>query len=124
MDLSTAVLFGLVAIIGINQVLVRTRVAREHSKVFWGLTIADLLAGIAVLVLGLPGFEATPVVSWVVGLLLVMHVAQNLMLRNQWEQEARDDARAARDEERKQRRQDREARELEEAASGEEAPKA
>jgi len=115
MDTSSAVLFGLVAIIGINQVAVRTRLARDRSAVFWGLTFIDLIAGIVVLVLGLPGFEHVPVVSWVVGLLLVMHVAQNLMLRNGWEQEEREDAKAARDEERKVRRQDREARELAEA---------
>jgi hypothetical protein len=114
-DTGTAVLFALVAIIGVNQVAVRTRLARDRSAVFWGLTLMDLLAGIAVLVLGLPGFEHVPAVTWVVGLLLVMHVAQNLMLRNGWEQEAREEAKAARDEERKRRRQDREARELAEA---------
>jgi len=116
MDISTAVLFALVAIIGVNQVAVRTRLAREHGVVFWGITLLDLLAGLAVLGLGLPGFEATPTVSWVVGLVLVFHVAQNLMLRNEWDQQARDAARAERDEERKRRRQEREARELGEAA--------
>ncbi len=115
MDTSSAVLFGLVAIIGINQVAVRTRLARDRSAVFWSLTFIDLVAGVLVLVLGLPGFAHVPVVSWVVGLLLVMHVAQNLMLRNGWQQEEREDAKAARDEERKLRRQDREARELAEA---------
>lgn len=119
MDTSTAVLFALVAIIGINQVAVRTRLAREKSGVFWALTIGDLLAGIAVLVFGLPGFEHMEVVSWVVGLLLVMHVANNLMLRNGWEQEAREEAKAARDEERKRRRQEREEREVQEAEAAE-----
>lgn len=117
MDLSTAVLFALVALIGVNQVVVRSRLARDHSRVFWGVTVLDLLVGIGVLVLGLPGFEAMPAVSWVVGLLFVMHVAQNLMLRNDWEQADRDAARAERDEERKRRRQEREAREQDEAST-------
>ena len=111
MDLSTAILFSLVAVIGANQVIVRSRYARELPRVFWTLTIVDLLLGIGVLVIGLPGFEATPTVNWVVGLLFVMHVAQNLMLRNAWVQADREAARAERDEERKRRRQEREARE-------------
>ena len=123
MDLSTWVLFGLVALIGVNQVVVRSPPAREIPALFWGITIFDLLAGVVVAFVGLPGFERTPAVSWVVGLLLVMHVAQNLVLRNGWEQAEREEARAERDEERKQRRQDREAAELA-AASGPPAPEA
>ena len=116
MDLNTAILFALVAIIGANQVLVRSRAARDSDKVFWALTGGDLVLGVLVLVVGLPGFEGMPVASYVVGLLFVMHVAQNLMLRNEWAQAARDEARAERDEERKRRRQEREAREQGEAS--------
>ncbi len=112
MDQSTAVLFALVGLIGVNQVAVRTPLARERAWVFWAITLVDRRAGVAVLVVGLPGFGHIPAVSWVVGLLLVLHVAQNLMLRNGWEQEDRDEARAERDEERKRRRQEREEREL------------
>jgi hypothetical protein len=111
MDLSTAILFTLVAVIGANQVLVRSRYARESPRVFWTLTIGDLFLGVMVLIFGLPGFERTPVVGWVVGLLFVMHTAQNLMLRNDWAQQERDAAKAERDEERKRRRQEREERE-------------
>ena len=116
MDVRTSVLLALVAILGINQVVVRTRLARERSAVFWGLTLFDLFAGCAVLVFGLPGFTQTPAVSWVVGLLLIMHVANNLMLRTEWEQDARDEAKAERDAERKRRRQEREEREQQERA--------
>lgn len=127
MDLSTGVLFALVALIGVNQVVVRSPPAREIPAVFWGLTLLDLLAGVAVAFLGLPGFERTPAVSWVVGLLLVLHVAQNLVLRNAWEQAERDEARAERDAERKARRQAREeeelaAEQLADAAEGDQAP--
>jgi len=110
-DLSTAILFVLVAIIGANQVIVRSRYARDSDAVFWVLTVGDLFLGVVVLAAGLPGFESTPVVSWVVGLLLVMHVAQNLMLRNEWAQQAREEARRERDEQRKRMRQEREERE-------------
>lgn len=111
--MSTGTLFGLVALIGVNQVAVRTRAARDTPLLFWGLTLTDLILGTAVAFLGLPGFERLPAVGWVVGLLLILHVAQNLALRGEWEQEAREDARAERDAERKARRQ---AREAEEAA--------
>ena len=120
MDLSTGVLFALVALIGANQFVVRSPPARSIPALFWGLTVFDLVAGGAVVALGLPGFERTPAVSWVVGLMLVMHVAQNLVLRAQWEQEVRDEAKAERDAERKARRQ---ARDEEEAlAMGVEPP--
>jgi len=121
-DLNTAILFALVAIIGANQVIVRSRYARQLPRVFWALTLGDLLLGVTVLVVGLPGFDATPVVSWVVGLLFVMHVAQNLMLRNDWQQAERTEARAARDEERKRRRQEREEREQAASEAGEPLP--
>ena len=111
MDVSTAVIFGLVALIGANQVLVRLPWVREDPRLFWSINIVDLGVGVAVLALGLPGYGHAPVVGWVVGLLLVMHVAQNLHLKGQWQQEARDAAKRQRDLERKQRRQAREASE-------------
>lgn len=115
MDLNTWVLFGLVALIGANHVLVRVPWVRSIDALFWLLNLVDLGVGIAVLVLGLPGYAHAPAVGWVVGLLLVLHVAQNLYLRNQWAQELRREAQQQRDLERRRRRQEREEREEREA---------
>ena len=115
MDWSTGFLFGLVALIGSNHVLMRTAWARRSDLFFWGITIIDLLAGSFVLVFGLPGFDTIPGVNWLVGLVLIAHVAQNLQLRASWRQAERQEAQAERDEIRRRMRQDREAREAEEA---------
>lgn len=111
MDWSTAVLFGLVAVLGTNHFVIRTPWARNNAAVFWSINILDVVLGSVVLVFGLPGFESMQAISWVVGLLLVAHVAQNLQLRAQWGEEERREAKAERDEERKRLRQEREARE-------------
>ncbi len=117
MDFSTAVLFSLVALIGANQVVVRIPAVRRIERLFWGLVFADLVAGVGVLVFGLPGYEAFPAVSWVVGLLFVMHIALNLQLHNQWVQNERNEAKEARDAERQRMRDSREEREAAESQS-------
>ena len=111
MDWSTAVIFGLVAILGANHLVIRTPWARNNPAVFWSVNILDVVLGSLVLVFGLPGFESMQAISWVVGLLLVAHVAQNLQLRAQWAEEERRVAKQERDEERKRMRQEREERE-------------
>ncbi len=111
MDLSTLALFGLVALIGANQMLMRIPRLRKDLRLFWALNVLDLLAGAAVLVLGLPGYEHAPVVGWVVGLMLLMHIAQNMHQKYSWEQEEREAAQMERELERKRRRQDREEEE-------------
>lgn len=113
MDLSTWVVLGLAALIGANHVLVRLPWVRSNDALFWLLNLLDLGVGIAVLALGLPGYAHAPAVGWVVGLLLVLHVAQNLHLRGQWARETREAAQRQRDRERRRRRQEREARGME-----------
>ncbi len=107
MDLNTSVLLGLVAILALNQALVRIPALERRSTLFWGLQFLDIFIGSAVLIFGLPGFEHAPAVGWVVGLLFVMHVAQNMKIRSDRKQEER---RAMIDEEReieRKRRRDR-----------------
>ncbi len=111
MDTSTGVLFGLVALIGANQLIMRTSWARDQDWVFWSVTIGNIVVGGGVLVFGLPGFMHAPAVSWVVGLLLVAHSAQNLFLRAQWRQAEFAEARAEREAERRRMRDERDARE-------------
>lgn len=111
MDWSTGVLFLLAAVLGLNHVVIRTPWARNTPAVFWAINFVDLGLGSLVLVFGLPGFESMQIISWVVGLLLVAHVAQNLQLRSMWVEQERHAAQRERDEVRKQMRQAREAAE-------------
>lgn len=78
---SEAVLLGLVLLLALNQVAVRVPFVTQRAWAFWGITALSGVAGLLVLVLGLPGFEHVPPVRFMVGLLFLLHVAQNLKLR-------------------------------------------
>ena len=90
MDLSTTVLFAVVILIALNQALMRLPIMRSQRWFFWLTQFVNLGVAAAVIVLGLPGFEHVPPVRVVIGLLLVMHLAQNLRLRMRWDREARE----------------------------------
>ena len=77
MDLSLWVLFGVVALLGMNQLLVRVLRMRTLSVSFWFLQLVNIVVGSGILWKGLPGFEDIPVISWAVGLLVFLHVAEN-----------------------------------------------
>ncbi len=94
MDLSTGVLLGLVALMAINQAMMRVDALFNRDLVFFGVQILNTTVGSAVLIYGLPGFEHIPVVNWMVGLLFVMHVATNLNARARRSSEDREDERA------------------------------
>ena len=100
MDVSSAVLLGVVGVIAANQVVARLRWAMRTAWVFWPVVLIDLAVGVYVLVRGLPGFDHVPAVSLVVGLMLVLHVAHNLrsrsLLLREDQQEARRQASADR----------------------------
>lgn len=82
MDLSTAALFGVVLLLALNQVVMRTSALWRRDGVFFGAAALQVLAGTLVMGLGMPGFEALPSVSWVLGLMFFLHVGQNLSLRS------------------------------------------
>jgi 1,4-dihydroxy-2-naphthoate octaprenyltransferase len=52
--------------------------------VFWGLQAANVLVGVAVALFGMPGFARWPILSYIVAMLLFVHVVQNLSLRQRW----------------------------------------
>lgn len=90
LDPSTAALLVVVAVIAANQVVARVAWVARRGWLFWPVQVIDLGVAGAVLWFGLPGFDHVRAVSVVVGLMLVMHVAQNLRARSAI---ARDDAR-------------------------------
>jgi len=105
MDLPTTVLLALVTMLALNQVVVRIESLEKREYVFWPLQFIDLLAGCGILIFGLPGFSNAPAISWVVGLLFIMHVAQNLKIRSDRKNaERRDEIDAMKEAERKRRR--------------------
>ena len=87
MDLDVAVLLGIVGVMAANQLIMRVGALTARPLVFWPLQLVNLVVGTAILVLGLPGFEAWPVVSWLVGLLFFLHIVQNNSARQEWQRE-------------------------------------
>lgn len=98
MDIGLYVLFGLVVLFGANQLLMRVDAMKRNDLAFWSLNAINAGAGAAVLWRGLPGYGHLPAIGWLVGLMLWLHVAQNVQLRGRWLREQRgglaDDRRA------------------------------
>lgn len=97
MDPSTLSLFAVVVVLGVNQVVLRVPSMWRHDVVFYGWCVVLLAVGTYVMGVGLPGWEAMPVVDLVLGLFLFAHVAQATRLRSRWVREARAEAQAARE---------------------------
>ncbi|MBT3219712.1 MAG: hypothetical protein HN348_11520 [Proteobacteria bacterium] len=81
MDLNTGVLLALIAFLGVNQSVARVSVLRGIAVLFWGVQLLNVVVSLGVLIFGLPGFDHIPIVSWVVGLLFLVHIAHNTRVR-------------------------------------------
>ena len=95
MELGTASLIGLGTILAVNYLVVRTDLARRWPPLFWAITGLDLVVSLAVFLFGVPGFQHSVLVRLTVGLVLLMHLAQNFQVRTRWlseESQARLDA--------------------------------
>lgn len=89
MDVSLYSLFGVTAVLGFNQLLLRVVVLRESRSGFLVVQSLNITMSVFILVLGLPGYDAQPAVSWVVGLLFLVHAGQNGRLQDKWERARR-----------------------------------
>jgi hypothetical protein len=56
---------------------VRLPFLRDRTGLFWTVQVLNVLVGTAILMWGVPGFQQLASVSWMLGLLLFLHVAQN-----------------------------------------------
>lgn len=95
MELGNASLIALGVVLATNYLVVRTDLARRWPPVFWGITGLDLVLSIGVLLFGVPGLPQSGLVRVTVGLVLLLHLAQNLQVRARWlteESQARLDA--------------------------------
>ena len=77
MDASTAQLFVVVALLGINNVVFRIPGWERYRVVFWGIQLMNLAAVIYLLAIGIPGFsDISNAINWVIGLLFIIVAAQ------------------------------------------------
>ena len=93
MSWDTAVVLGVLAVMGANQLVMRVGALHARWYVFYFLQLTNIATGSAVITLGLPGFEPWPVVSWIIGLLFFFRSVQNNNLRVAWLRESRAPAR-------------------------------
>lgn len=78
MDLSTALLCAVAALLGVNNLLFKIPGWFNKRVFFWSLQAVNLGSIVALLAVGIPGFAgATTAINWVLGLLLIMHVIGN-----------------------------------------------
>lgn len=87
--LDNVMLFGLIGLIALNYVIPRTSYARRYPALFWTINGLDLAVGLVVLMFGLPGFEGKPLVRLMIGLLVMLHLAQNFQAKTRWAAEDR-----------------------------------
>lgn len=100
---TTLVFLATIALIAANQAVLRIATLRASPWAFWGLQAVNLAVACWLLVWGLPGFVDFPLVSWILGLLLIFRIVQNNMLRARFLRQAQEDARLA---EKRQRAKD------------------
>jgi len=84
MDVSTKTLLAVVAVMALNQLVMRIGALHGRPPVFWGLQLANIACGTALLVWGLPGFVTLPVISWVLALLFFFRTIVNNQSRAEW----------------------------------------
>src|SRR5262245_35039656 len=83
------VVLAVVALLASNYLVTRTQVARRYPVIFWIIIGLDVLVGVGVLLFGAPGFESSPMVRLVLGLVVLMHLAQNFLVKTRWDADDR-----------------------------------
>lgn len=78
MDLGTRTLLSVALLLALNNAIVRVRWLRQRLLLFSAVQVLDVLVALWLLYRGVPGFERMPAIGWMLGLLLLLHVVQNV----------------------------------------------
>jgi len=89
LDASTLGIVGVVGIVVANQAVLRVASLWRNPWTFWGLQAFNMALGIYLLIFGLPILAGLPFVSIILGLLVLLRVLQNNLLRTGFLREAR-----------------------------------
>ena len=72
------IFMALVALLAINQFVIRTKQWEKRQWLFWFLQLSSVLYGSWVIIWGIPGFTGQlNIINWLVGLLFYYHAARN-----------------------------------------------
>jgi hypothetical protein len=88
-DVSLYSLFGVVIVLGVNQLLLRWSVFRDSLRGFLAVQTINITMSILILSVGLPGYGSQPAISWVVGLSFLAHTGQNGRMQSKWQRRRR-----------------------------------
>lgn len=91
MDLGTQTLLSIALLLALNNALVRFAFMRTRTILFVGIQLLNTAVAVWLMARGIPGFESIPAVSWMLGLLLVLHVVQNIRWKRAVRAEAEED---------------------------------
>ena len=84
MDYATTVLLGVVALIAVNQAMMRLGALKGRAWFFWAIQVVNIVTGSLLIWFGLPGIESIWSVSYVVALLFFFRTVQNTNGRALW----------------------------------------
>lgn len=90
MDSGTMV-FGFVGVLALNYLVPRLEAVRQYPALFWAINGVNVVAALMVIAAGAAAFPIYPSVRFLLALVLLMHLAQNVATRSRWEAEARQD---------------------------------
>lgn len=80
---------GFVALVLSNYLVTRTEIPRRFPALFWLVCGLDAVLAVVVFIFGVPGLHQSPMVRLVLGLVILMHLAQNFQVRTRWASEDR-----------------------------------
>lgn len=89
MDPGTRTLISIALLLALNNAIVRLPFLHGRPLLFWAVQALDALAAGVLIWRGIPGFEEMPAIGWMLGLLLILHIAQNLRWLADQRREAR-----------------------------------
>ena len=91
MDLATSAFLGLVAVMAVNQLVMRIGGLKSRPAIFYSMQLLNLVTGSAVIWFGMPGFTDLPIVGWMIGLLFLLRIVQNNAARVEYLRERKAD---------------------------------
>lgn len=99
MDLGTRTLLSVALLLALNNAIVRVPWLQHRVFLFVAVQVLDALVAGWLYWRGIPGFEEIPAISWMLGLLLVLHLVQNVrwfrLLRDERDEDAAHERRAS-----------------------------
>lgn len=91
LDLGTQTLLTVAILLALNNAIVRVPWLKTRPILFYAVQVLDVFVAAWLFWRGVPGFDDIPAISWMLGLLLILHVVQNVRWHRAFREEVSDD---------------------------------